>query len=120
MRLFVLLFLAATLVRAQKIEPLKLEKSIPLPEVRSPVFRYSGAAIVRFRPREQYGGSHWPTVKGTRTGFFAPELNRLFVAVRRQGSTPDAIQVFDLTDNWLIKIARMLIYKALLARSGRL
>jgi DNA-binding beta-propeller fold protein YncE len=36
-----------------------------------------------------------PTVKGARTGFFAPELDRLFVAVRRQGSTPAAIQVFD-------------------------
>jgi hypothetical protein len=36
-----------------------------------------------------------PTVKGARTGFFAPEIDRLSVAVRRQGSTPAAIQVFD-------------------------
>jgi hypothetical protein len=36
-----------------------------------------------------------PTVKGARMGFFAPEIDRLFVAVRRQGSTPAAIQVFD-------------------------
>ena len=37
-----------------------------------------------------------PTVKGARTSFFSPDLGRLFVAVRRQGSTPAAIQVFSL------------------------
>jgi len=35
-----------------------------------------------------------PTVKGARTSFFSPDLGRLYVAVRRQGSTPSAIQVF--------------------------
>jgi DNA-binding beta-propeller fold protein YncE len=35
-----------------------------------------------------------PTVKGARTSFFSPDLGRLYVALRRQGSTPAAIQVF--------------------------
>ncbi|HJZ65675.1 MAG TPA: YncE family protein [Candidatus Acidoferrum sp.] len=34
------------------------------------------------------------TVKGARTSFFSPDLDRLFLAVRRQGSQPAAIQVF--------------------------
>jgi DNA-binding beta-propeller fold protein YncE len=34
------------------------------------------------------------TVKGARTGFFSPELDRLFVAVRRQGNESAAIRVF--------------------------
>lgn len=37
-----------------------------------------------------------PTVKGARTGFFSPDLGRLYLAVRRQGSTPAAIQVFEV------------------------
>jgi DNA-binding beta-propeller fold protein YncE len=35
------------------------------------------------------------TVKGARTSFFSADLGRLFVAVRRQGSTPAMIQVFE-------------------------
>jgi hypothetical protein len=35
-----------------------------------------------------------PTEKGARTSFFSPELGRLYVGVRRQGSTPAMIQVF--------------------------
>jgi len=35
------------------------------------------------------------TVKGARTSFFSPELDRLYLAVRRQGSTPAMIQVFE-------------------------
>jgi YVTN family beta-propeller protein len=35
-----------------------------------------------------------PTVKGARTSFFSPEADRLFLAVRRQGSQTAAIQVF--------------------------
>jgi len=35
------------------------------------------------------------TVKGARTSFFSPELGRLYLAVRRQGSQPASIQVFD-------------------------
>lgn len=38
------------------------------------------------------------TVKGARTGFFSPELNRLFVAVRRQGSQPASIRIFAVTE----------------------
>jgi DNA-binding beta-propeller fold protein YncE len=37
-----------------------------------------------------------PTVKGARTGFFSPDLERLYVAVRRQGSTPAMIEIFDV------------------------
>jgi DNA-binding beta-propeller fold protein YncE len=35
-----------------------------------------------------------PTVKGARTSFFSPDLDRLFLATRRQGSRSAAIQVF--------------------------
>ncbi len=34
------------------------------------------------------------TVKGARTSFFSPDLDRLFLAVRREGSQSAAIQVF--------------------------
>jgi YVTN family beta-propeller protein len=34
------------------------------------------------------------TVKGARTSFFSPEVDRLFLAVRRQGTQAAAIQVF--------------------------
>jgi hypothetical protein len=34
------------------------------------------------------------TVKGARTSLFSPELDRLFLAVRREGSQSAAIQVF--------------------------
>jgi YVTN family beta-propeller protein len=34
------------------------------------------------------------TVKGARTSYFSPDLDRFFLAVRRQGSQPAAIQVF--------------------------
>lgn len=34
------------------------------------------------------------TVKGARTSYFSPELDRLFLAVRHEGSQPAAIQVF--------------------------
>ena len=37
-----------------------------------------------------------PTIKGARTGFFSPDLNQLFVAVRRQGSEPAAIRIYSL------------------------
>jgi hypothetical protein len=33
------------------------------------------------------------TLKGARTGFFSPELDRLLVAVRRQETQPAAIHV---------------------------
>ena len=37
------------------------------------------------------------TVKGARTSFFSPELDRLFLAVRRQGSQPAAIRILVAT-----------------------
>jgi len=51
---------------------------------------------------EQQDADHYkeiartPTVKGARTSFFSPDLGRLYVAVRRQGSTPAQIQVFEM------------------------
>lgn len=36
------------------------------------------------------------TVKGARTGFFSPDLERLYVAVRRQGPTLAMIRIFDV------------------------
>jgi DNA-binding beta-propeller fold protein YncE len=36
------------------------------------------------------------TVKGARTSLFSPDLGRLYLAVRRQGSQPASIQVFEL------------------------
>jgi hypothetical protein len=35
-----------------------------------------------------------PTVKGARTSYFSPDLDRLFLAIRRQGSQSAAIQIF--------------------------
>jgi DNA-binding beta-propeller fold protein YncE len=35
------------------------------------------------------------TVKGARTSFFSPELDRLYLAVRREGSKPGSIQIFE-------------------------
>ena len=49
---------------------------------------------------EQQGPDHYKelarisTVKGARTSFFSPELDRLFLAVRRQGTDAAAIRVF--------------------------
>jgi hypothetical protein len=37
------------------------------------------------------------TAKGARTSFFSPDSGRLYVAARRQGSTPAMIQVFEVT-----------------------
>ena len=36
------------------------------------------------------------TVKGARTSFFSPELKRLFVAARRQGTEPAAIRIYEV------------------------
>lgn len=35
------------------------------------------------------------TLKGARTSFFSPDLGRLYLAVRRQGSSPAMIQIFE-------------------------
>jgi len=49
---------------------------------------------------QEEGADHYkesariPTVKGARTSFFSPELDRFFLAVRRQGAQSAAIQVF--------------------------
>ena len=50
---------------------------------------------------EQQDADHYkevariPTVKGARTSFFSPDLGRLYLAARRQGSSPAMIQVFE-------------------------
>ena len=50
---------------------------------------------------EQQDADHYkeiarvPTVKGARTSFFSPDFGRLYVGVRRQGSSPATIQVFE-------------------------
>jgi DNA-binding beta-propeller fold protein YncE len=50
---------------------------------------------------EQQDANHYKevariaTVKGARTSFFSPDLGRLYLAVRRQGSSPAMIQVFE-------------------------
>jgi hypothetical protein len=36
------------------------------------------------------------TAKGARTSFFAPDLGKLFVAARRQGSEPAAVRVYSV------------------------
>lgn len=38
------------------------------------------------------------TVKGARTSFYSPELDRLFLAVRRQGSQPAEIRIYSPTE----------------------
>ena len=40
--------------------------------------------------------SRIPTVKGARTSFYSPDFDRLYLAVRRQGSAPATIQVFEV------------------------
>lgn len=53
---------------------------------------------------EQQDADHYrelariPTVKGARTSFFSPDLGRLYVAVRRQGSTSAKIDVFAVSE----------------------
>lgn len=50
---------------------------------------------------EQQDADHYkeiariPTVKGARTSFFSPDLDRLYLAVRRQSSAPAMIQFFE-------------------------
>jgi len=52
---------------------------------------------------EQQGADHYrevarvQTAKGARTSVFSPDLGRLYVAARRQGSKPAMIQVFEVT-----------------------
>jgi len=36
------------------------------------------------------------TVKGARTGFFSPDLGRLFVAVRREGAQRAEVRIYDV------------------------
>jgi len=50
---------------------------------------------------EQQDADHYkeiariPTVTGARTGFFSPDFGRLYIGVRRQGSSPAMIRVFE-------------------------
>jgi len=73
-------------------------KDGPLPETdlrfggRRCYFRFSAAG-----PDHYKAIARIPTVKGARTSFFSPDLDRLYLAVRLQGSTPAMIQVFALS-----------------------
>jgi YVTN family beta-propeller protein len=54
-----------------------------------------GISVFEQQEPDQYRESaRLTTVKGARTSFFSPELDRLFLAVRRQGTQAAAIQVF--------------------------
>lgn len=54
-----------------------------------------GISVVEQQDPDHYKeAARIDTVKGARTSFFSPELDRLFVAVRRQGSQTAAIRVF--------------------------
>jgi len=56
-----------------------------------------GISVFQQQDSDQYQAiAKLPTVKGARTGFFSPDLNQLFVAVRRQDSTPAAIRIYSL------------------------
>jgi YVTN family beta-propeller protein len=68
--------------------------------VRKRIYAIGGeGAISVFEQKDadHYGEiARTPTVKGARTGLFSPDLERLYLAVRRQGSLPAMIRVFDV------------------------
>ena len=53
-------------------------------------------AISVFEQQDYKEVGRIPTVKGARTGFFSTDLERLYVAARRQDSAPAMIEVFDV------------------------
>ena len=63
---------------------------------------YASGGVGAISVFEQQDADHYKvvarivTVKGARTSFFSPDLERLYVAARRQGSTPAQIQVFSV------------------------
>lgn len=56
-------------------------------------------AVVEQRGADQYQEiARVPTVKGARTSLFVPELGRLFLAVRKQGTEDAAIRIYAVAD----------------------
>jgi DNA-binding beta-propeller fold protein YncE len=54
-----------------------------------------GISVFEQNDADHYADSERiPTVKGARTSFFSPDLDRFFLAVRRQGSQPAAVWIF--------------------------
>lgn len=54
-----------------------------------------GISIVEQKDADRYADAgRIATVKGARTSFFSPDLDRFFLAVRRQGSQPAAIRIY--------------------------
>jgi DNA-binding beta-propeller fold protein YncE len=54
-----------------------------------------GISVFEQKDADHYADSQQiPTVKGARTSLFSPDLDRFFLAVRRQGSQPAAVRIF--------------------------
>ena len=54
-------------------------------------------AVYQLQGRDRYAEiARIPTVPGARTSLLVPELNRIFVAVRQQGTVPAAIRIYTL------------------------
>lgn len=54
-----------------------------------------GISVVEQKDADHYtDAGRIATVKGARTGFFSPDLDRFFLAVRREGAQPAAIRIF--------------------------
>jgi DNA-binding beta-propeller fold protein YncE len=54
-----------------------------------------GISVFEQKDADHYADSERiPTVKGARTSFFSPDLDRFFLAVRREGSQPAAVRIF--------------------------
>jgi DNA-binding beta-propeller fold protein YncE len=54
-----------------------------------------GISVFEQKDADHYADSERiPTVKGARTSFFSPDLDRFFLAVRRQGSQPASVRIF--------------------------
>lgn len=54
-----------------------------------------GISVFEQKDADHYADSERiPTVKGARTSFFSPDLDRFFLAVRRQGSQSASVRIF--------------------------
>lgn len=80
----------------------RVDRIIPI-RLLSPGFRFGNlrvAAMGQSRSLNNKDVDHYTelaritTVKGARTSYFSPDLDRFFLAVRRQGSHPAAIEIF--------------------------
>ena len=54
-----------------------------------------GISVIAQKDADHYDDAgRIATVKGARTSYFSPDLDRFFLAVRRQGSQPAEIRIF--------------------------